>query len=191
MSSEERIVVPGEKLAVIEEALPGPGTYEEGGVIRASKLGLLTEEGGRLSVRGFKDTVLPLQEGEEVLGVVWYNEVRLSFVRVVAVVKPRRALLKNPLTAIMLRSDPANRNVKPGDLILARVEDSRWGQVVLTLRGSRYGVVRALCPTCRRLLKRVGYALVCEECGRPILDRKVSDLYGSFEGRWLSLYEEE
>ena len=65
-------VLPGDKLGVIEEFLPGPGTFQEDGVIYSNKIGivLLDTKAKRVSV--FPRTVKPLipKRGDVVLGKV-------------------------------------------------------------------------------------------------------------------------
>ncbi len=176
---QKRLVIPGERLGVIEEVLPGEGAYVDGeGKVRSARLGYFTVEGGKVSVEPLRRPLLPLKPGTEVVGVVWGTERALHHVKIIGIAGKRPVRLQKPISGIMLKSHPANQGAKPGDLILARVMRSDSEQVVLTMAGPSLGVILARCPRCGAPLKRVGYTLVCEDCGRVVLDRRVSDLYG-------------
>ena len=172
------LVLPGQRLGVIEELLPGEGVYVDAdGMLRSARLGYLAKENGRVSVKPIREPLLPLKPGTKVVGVVWGSERALFHVKIFGVVKPK-AKLERPVSGIIPKSHPANLGVRPGDFILAKVWRVDSEQVVLTLAGPSLGVIWAKCPSCRSPLKRVGYTLVCDACGKVILDRRVSDLYG-------------
>ncbi|RLI19553.1 RNA-binding protein, partial [Candidatus Bathyarchaeota archaeon] len=54
------LVFPGDKLAVIEEFLNGPGAYEEDGVVRSAELGDVKFDLERREVRVSKRTRTPI-----------------------------------------------------------------------------------------------------------------------------------
>ncbi len=176
---DEKLVLPGDQLGVIEEVLPGEGAYvDRRGRVRSTRLGLLRRREGKVSVEPIKVPSLPLRPGTEVVGIVWSTERALHHVKIVGIAGKRPVRFHRPISGIMLKSHPANQGARPGDLILARVMRSDSEQVVVTMAGPSLGVILARCPRCGSALKRVGYTLVCEECGRVVLDRRVSDLYG-------------
>ncbi len=176
---QKKLVLPGERLGVIEEILPGDGAYVDGeGKVRSARLGYLTMEGGRVNVEPVKRPLLPLKPGTEVIGIVWGTERALHHVKIIGIAGKRPVKFQNPISGIMLKSHPANQGARPGDLILAKVMRADSEQVVVTMAGPSLGVILARCPKCGAPLKRVGYTLVCEDCGRVVLDRRVSDLYG-------------
>ena len=176
---QKRLVIPGEPLGVIEEVLPGDGAYVNGeGKVRSTRLGYSIVEGGRVNVEPLRRPLLPLKPGTEVVGVVWGTERALHHVKIIGIAGKRPVRFQKPISGIMLKSHPVNQGTKPGDLILARVMRSDSEQVILTMAGPSLGVILARCPKCGTPLKRVGYTLVCEDCGRVVLDRRVSDLYG-------------
>ncbi len=175
---ERDVVLPGEAIGVIEEYIPGRGVYVDGGVIRSAHLGYLRRGEGKVNVDPVRDPPLPLERGWTVVGTVWQTETTISRVRIDSIVSPIRVRLKNPVEGILLRRVSSNAAAFPGDVVLARVEEVENGQVVLSLVGRREGVIRARCPSCGAVLRKVGYTLVCPECGKVILDRKISEDYG-------------
>ncbi len=174
-----RVVVPGEKLGVVEEFIPGDGVREEEGNLYSLYLGSLHEREINISVRPFRRPVLPLRPGEIALGEIRSADRSVFHVFLTALVKPRRALLSPPVQAIMPKKPP-NVGARPSDIVLVRVNSVGNGTVTVTMGGPpELGVVLSFCPVCGAPLRKgVGYTLVCERCGKVYLDKKISSRYG-------------
>ncbi len=176
---ERRIVVPGERLGVVEEFIPGEGVREERGTLYSIYLGSLQEKDINVSVRPFKKPILPLRPGEIALGEIRSADRSVYHVHLTALVKPRRALLSPPVQAVMSKRPP-NVGARPSDIVLVRINSIDNGTVTVTMGGPPdLGVILSFCPTCGAPLRKgVGYTLVCERCGKVYLDKKISSRYG-------------
>ncbi|MCD6324035.1 MAG: exosome complex RNA-binding protein Csl4 [Desulfurococcales archaeon] len=181
-------VLPGDELCVIEEFLPGYGTFEKEGVVRAAWAGKVQVDMVARTV-----SVLPIK------GVPRLPERNSVIYGVVAVVKDEFAIIKilkdlrgveypSGFTGLLHISQASDRHVK--DLYeVIRVGDIVKGKVLsdhppynLTLREPRLGVVLAFCGECGAILKKTGPDTVkCPKCGR-IEKRKLSVDYGKVKG---------
>ncbi len=176
---KRRIVVPGEKLGVVEEFIPNEGIREENGNLYSLYLGSLYEKDVKLSVRPFKRPVLPLRPGEIALGEVRSADRSSYNIHLVALIKPRKALLNPPVQAVMSKRPP-NLGVRPSDILLVKINSTKSGLITVTMNGPpELGVILSFCPVCGAPLRKgVGYTLVCENCGKVYLDKKISSRYG-------------
>lgn len=66
---EREIVVPGEELAVGMDYLPADGTYRDGDLIRANRMGLIYIDGRALKIVSVSGTYLP-KKGDTIIGRV-------------------------------------------------------------------------------------------------------------------------
>lgn len=175
-----KVVIPGEKLGVIEQYLPGEGTYlDQSGAVISSFLGEALSQDRKITVKPIRDVRYPLSPGDVVIAVIWNSERSQFLVKILALFKPRKMLFKSPISAIIQKKTPENRAAMPGDFVLARVESFIGGDIYLTMTGStELGVISAVCRKCNVKLNRVGYTLVCNRCQQVYLDRKISDHYG-------------
>lgn len=176
---DRKIVVPGEKLGVVEEFIPGEGVREEKGNLYSTYLGSLDEKEVRISVRPFKVSILPLRPEEIALGEIRGADRSTYHVYLTALIKPRRALLSPPVQAIMSKRPP-NLGARPSDIVLVKVSSVKDGTVSVTMGGSpELGVIMSFCHACGAPLKKgVGYTLVCSRCGKVYLDKRISSKYG-------------
>jgi len=176
----ERIVTPGEKLGVIEQYLPGEGTYlSSSGAVISSFLGEALSKDRKIAVKPFREVRYPLSPGDMVIAVIWSSERSQFMAKIVALFKPTEFLFKSPISAVIQKKSPENRAALPGDFVIAKVESFTGGDIYLTMTGStELGVISARCRKCNVKLNRVGYTLVCNRCQQVYLDRKISDHYG-------------
>ena len=179
-------VAPGDKLGVIEEFLPGQGTYVDGGDIRASRAGFLLLDLSERKVTVFRPTeprgasCVP-RPGSVVIGEVSETHQTYSLVRIWMV---GRKHLTSFFTGLLHISNVGLRvrsmfNVcRPGDILRARVISVKNRVRHLSLAGRRLGVIYAFCTNCGGLLKaREDKKLICETCGSLELRKLASD-YG-------------
>jgi len=176
---KRKVVVPGERLGVVEEFIPGEGVREEGGTLYSMYLGALHERDVNISVRPFKRPVLPVRPGEVALGEVRSADRSAYHVHLTALIRPRRSLLSPPVQAVMSKRPP-NVGVRPSDIVLVRISSVSNGTVTVTVGGPpELGVILSFCPACGHPLRKgVGYTLVCGRCGKVYLDKKISSRYG-------------
>ena len=164
------VVSPGDPLCVAEEYVPGLGTYEDDGIIRASVAGVVKIDPINyvIEVRDNNAQRRVLQSKEVVYGEVYFMRNELAQVRVARsldeVFKARAFSAVLHVSQVPKPVDSLYDAVRPGDIIKARVISSPPYQ--LTLKGPRLGVILAYCSNCGHPLYKVGEQLQCPYCGR-------------------------
>lgn len=176
-------VLPGDKLGVIEQYLPGVGTYEDGGTIYAHFTG-----NARIDLRNKRVTVVPTtrvpslpKEGATVLASVIHASDKMATLNIWRV---NETTVQNPFTAMLHISSSSpryERNMsdvcKAGDILRARViEINRIPQ--LTTAGRGLGVIKAFCSRCGATLEFKNRRLQCASCGN-IERRRLAEDYGN------------
>lgn len=184
--AERKTVEPGTPLAYSEEAVPGPGTFDDGSQIRAAVYG--TEEMDpktmTLSVRAAGRSVASIEKGDIIVGQVSYIKPEtLASVKVLAVRgKEGRSLLQQ-VEATLHIGKIDSRYVKSvddeyrtGDFIRAKVIGTKGGPQLATDKPD-LGVIRAFGPSGNQLV-RDGNRLKDPETGQ-VFHRKLASDYGS------------
>jgi len=168
---------------VVEEFLPGPGTYEQEGTIFANFTGT-----ARIDLRNKRVTVVPTtripdipKEGATVLASVTHAQEKMA---TVSIWKIDGKALQNPFTAILHISSSSpryERNMsdvcKAGDIIRARVIDISNAIPQLTTAGRGLGVIKAFCSRCGGVLEFTNRRLECPSCGN-LERRRLAEDYG-------------
>jgi len=181
-------VLPGDEICVIEEFLPGPGTFEFEGIVRSALVGTtyIDEVTRIVHVKPLKDLTRFPTKGSTVIGIVVLVRDEFAIVKVVGDVK---GVNYSPAyTGILHISQASETHVKDlyevirvGDLIKAKVLNGE-PPYNLTLREPRLGVILAFCGNCgSKLVKSGPTTLKCKVCGR-VEKRKVSIDYGKLKG---------
>ncbi len=183
MSSDE-LVIPGDRICVIEEFVPGANTYADiDGSVRACVVGKVVR-----NVRSHDIYVEPLKAANILRqGLIVYGQVVSILNEKVAVVKllgvwreDKREImpLKHAFTGLLHVSQasetycPTLRDiVGVGDVVKARIISRSGPPYLLSIRGPNLGVVYALCPVCRVETRKRGSKLQCPVCGM-VLKRK-------------------
>jgi len=170
-------------LGVVEEFLPGPGTYEQEGTIFANFTGT-----ARIDLRNKRVTVVPNtripelpKEGATILASVTHAQEKIATVSIWNIDgKP----LQNPFTALLHISSSSpryERNMsdvcKAGDIIRARIIEMTNGTPQLTTAGRGLGVIRAYCSRCGAVLEFTNRRLQCSSCGN-LERRRLAEDYG-------------
>ena len=176
-------VLPGDKLGVVEEFLPGAGTYEDKGTIYANFTGT-----ARIDLRNKRVTVLPTtrtpelpKEGATILASVTHTQEKMA---TVSIWKINDKPLQNPFSALLHISSSSpryERNMsdvcKAGDIIRARVIDMTNRIPQLTTAGRGLGVIKAFCSRCGAPLEFTNRRLECASCGN-IERRRLAEDFG-------------
>ena len=175
-------VLPGDKLGVIEQYLPGAGTYETDGTIYANFTGK-----ARIDLKNKRVTVVPStkvaplpKEGTTVIASVIHATDKMATVNIW---KINDRLIQTPFTAMLHISSSSpryERNMsdvcKGGDIIRARViEINRIPQ--LTTAGRGLGVIKAFCSRCGAVLEFKNRRLQCPSCGN-LERRRLAEEFG-------------
>lgn len=180
------LIIPGDKLAVIEEFEAGEGTYVEDGVIRASALGVVYKDLAlrRIEVRRRKTVGIP-KAGDVVIGQVESAQtsdvnVRIHFIN-------GTLTQKGFLGLLLLREDfnkakagdKSRLPCKVGDLIRAKVVANVDMIIILSMHCPSCGVIYAVCSMCGGKLVKMDARLKCVECGN-VESRVIAPDYGRF-----------
>jgi exosome complex component CSL4 len=176
-------VLPGDKLGVIEQFLPGAGTYEMAGTIYANFTG-----NARIDLKNKRVIVVPTtrvallpKEGTTVITSVIHASDKMATMNIWKIDdKP----VQNPFTAILHISSSSpryERNMsdvcKAGDIIRARVIDMTNRIPQLTTAGRGLGVIKAFCSNCGGVLEFTNRRLQCPLCGN-LERRRLAEDYG-------------
>jgi len=180
---QEELVFPGEGLAIIEEYLSGTGAYEHDGVIRSAELGQASFDLEKREIEISKRTrelILP-REGLDVVGEVAVVLRRRTNVDIF-IIDGRK--IASPYTGVIHISNVSSGFVKnmdlavrSGDVIKAKIINTKNRIVQLSIEGPDYGVIYALCSRCGATLEYRKTRLHCPSCDR-VERRKVAKTYG-------------
>ena len=180
------LVVPGERLGVIEEFIPDSGTYVKDGVIYSKIVGrsLVDLQNRRVSVYPAVDGAVVPKLSSTVVGQVGNAQSDNVLVRIFKVGNKR---LSGDFGGILHISDVSDRYVnsmnevcKPGDIIRAKVISEKNRIFHLSTNDKNLGVVDAFCSRCGNLLEPERFELRCPKCG-SIEKRKRAPDYGKEE----------
>jgi len=178
-----QLVVPGDKLGVIEEFEPGPGTYVEEGTIYSLTTGraLMDVLNKKVSVfPGIKASGVP-RVGSTVVGQVQEVQSKQAVVRIFQV--GNRAL-SGFFSGLLHISDVSPRYVesmydvcKAGDIVRASVISDKNRVFHLSTNDKDLGVVYAFCSRCGHVLSFRKLRMRCPECDN-LEHRKTAQDYG-------------
>jgi len=188
-SSEQKsghIVLPGERLGVIEEFIPDSGTYVKDGIIYSQIVGRALTD-----LLNKRVSVYPLVRGatvpkvtSTVMGQVGNAQSDNVLVRIFKIGSKK---LSGVFTGILHISDVQERYVdsmndvcKPGDIIRAKVISEKNQIYHLSTTDKNLGVLYAFCSWCGNLLEQKRYEMRCPKCGN-VEKRKTAVDYGKEE----------
>jgi len=186
MSSKRKsgqLVVPGDRLGVIEEFEPGTGTYAEEGTIYS-----LTTGRALMDILNKKVSVYPavkasgvVRVGSTVLGQVTEVQNKQAVVRIFQV---GNRMLSGFFSGLLHISDVSPRYVesmydvcKAGDIIRANVVSDKNRVFHLSTNDKDLGVVYAFCSRCGHVLSLRKLRMRCPECDN-LERRKPAQDYG-------------
>ena len=178
-----QLVVPGERLGVIEEFIPDVGTYVKDGVIYSKVVGrtLVDLVHKRVSVSQLVRGARVPNVGSTVLGQVSSAQPETAGVRIFEIGDEE---VSGVFTGILHVSDVQMRYVdsmfdicKPGDVIRAKVISEKNRTYHLSTKDKNLGVVYAFCSNCGNLLELKRQGMHCSKCGR-VERRKTAADYG-------------
>jgi exosome complex component CSL4 len=184
--SEQRsghLVLPGERLGVIEEFTPDAGTYSKDGVIYSKIIGraLMDMMNRRVSVYPLVSEASVPKVGTKVLGQVGNAQSDNVLVRIFKV-GPKR--VSGVFTGILHISDVQDRYVdsmndacRPGDIIRATVISEKNQIYHLSTVDKDLGVLYGFCSRCGGMLESKRYDMRCTKCGN-LEKRKTAPDYG-------------
>jgi len=170
--------MPGEQLSTSEELLPGEGTFEEDGIIRAARVGkyVVNEKYRRAEVKPVTSTPVILKRGDIVIAGV--ESVRSSMIITTVIhVAGKNRSISGDTNATLRVSEIARGYVKdPSTEFGVQVKPS----LQLTTKDSEFGAIKSLCSKCRNPLVKKGDILECENCGNK-QKRRIAMDYGKLD----------
>ena len=185
--TKNKIVLPGEQVSTSEELLPGDGTFEEDGIIRAERVGtyVVDEKYRRAKVKPLTSTPVTLRKGDIVLAEVGSVRSNMIIARVIHVTGKKRSI-SGDTNGTLRVSEISNGYVKdpstefaPGDIIRAKVTQVK-PNVQLATKDNDLGTIKAICSKCKRSLELKGNMLECNNCGNKE-KRKTAIDYGNYD----------
>ncbi len=177
------LVVPGERLGVIEEFIPDSGTYVKDGVIYSKIVGraLLDLLNKRVSVYPLVNGELVPKVSSTVVGQIGNAQSDNVLVRIFKIENKR---LSGEFSGILHISDVSDRYIdsmndvcKPGDIVRAKVISGKNRIFHLSTNDKNLGILYAFCSRCGNLLEPQRYELHCPKCGNTE-NRKITPDYG-------------
>jgi len=184
---KNKIVLPGEQVSTSEELSPGDGTFEEDGIIRATRVGIFepNQKFRKAIVKPLTSIPVEIRRGDIVLALV--NSVRSNMViaDVIHVVGKKRAISGDTNGTLRVSEisqgyvkDPTTEYA-PGDIIRAKVTQIK-PNLQLATKDRDLGVIKARCSKCRNPLTRKGNMLECDNCKNKEKRKTASD-YGEYD----------
>jgi exosome complex component CSL4 len=178
------IVLPGERLGVIEEFIPDSGTYVKDSVIYSKIVGhaLMDLLNKRVSVYPLGNSPITPRVGTIVLCQVGNAQSDNALVKIFKVGNKK---ISGVFGGVIHISDVSDRYItsmnevcKSGDIIRAKVISEKNQVCHLTTQDKNLGVLYAFCSRCSTLTNLNNYDLRCPKCG-TIEKRKTTIDYGT------------
>ena len=177
------LVLPGERLGVIEEFIPNSGTYVKDGVIYSKMVGraLVDLLNKKVSVYPLTNTVKVPKVSTIVIGQAGNAQSDNVLVRILKINSEK---LSGAFSGILHISDAAESYVdsmndvcKTGDILRAQVISEKNQVYHLSTAEKNLGVLYAFCSNCGSTLEPKRHEMRCPKCGK-IENRKVAADYG-------------
>jgi exosome complex component CSL4 len=185
-SAEEKsgqLVVPGDRLGVIEEFIPDVGTYVRDGVIYSRVVGraLLDFESRKVSVYPVLDRTKVPQVGSIVMGQVSNVQSDSAMVKIFRVgekdLSGAFVGLLHVSDVQMMYTESMYDICKAGDILRAQVVSDKNRTYHLSTKDKDLGVLYAFCSRCGRMLLPRRQGLTCANCGNNEIRKMTAD-YG-------------
>ena len=176
---EDNQKIPGEKIASIEEYLPGENTFEDDDVIRATTVGdIKLDSSERLaSINRHKQITVP-QVGDIVIGVV---EANLPSMIAIMIKFVNGKKVNSDLECICVTRHIRKKNIALAqDVVKAEIISHINGTIHATIDSQELGVLFTKCRKCHGTVVKMRDAVKCKDCGW-IDDRKLSTEFGKSE----------
>ncbi|MEA2070074.1 MAG: exosome complex RNA-binding protein Csl4 [Asgard group archaeon] len=184
MIESGEFLLPGDKICVIEEALPGEGTYKENGGIFASVTGTLFVDRKKKTVSIFHRMQKPLvpKKNDVIIGQIESVSKHLAFMGVNFIngneVVPSYSAVMHISQCTRTYLDSMYEAIKEGDIVRGKIIDAHTIPIQFMTVYNELGVIYALCSKCGERLRYLKRGkLKCDNCGN-IESRKVAEDYG-------------
>ena len=183
---KEKIVIPGDQLSTSEELLPGDGTFEENGIIRAARIGkyIVDSKYRRAKVLPLTSVPVILKKGDIVIAHITNARSTMVVADVIHVIGKNRSVSGDTNGTIHVKEisqgyvKDATTEFHVGDYVRAKVIQTK-PSVQLATKDRNLGVIKGLCTKCRNSLVRNNNILECINCGNKE-KRRIANDYGNF-----------
>ena len=182
---DEQIVMPGDKIGIIEQYLPGKGTYDHNGEIRSAVLGNIhiNQRKKIISVISKEEPSL-LKVGDMVYGQITDIKSQRVLVNIDSIKGNKRPLALPYMGAIHISKvkkdylEKITDAFRIGDIVQAKVIKISGDNIDLSTLNMECGVLKAMCTRCRSYMNttRKKNELRCRNCNKKE-KRKVSVNY--------------
>jgi exosome complex component CSL4 len=179
------LVLPGERLGVIEEFIPDSGTYVKDGVIYSKLIGraLMDMLNRKVTVYPVLKGVVVPKVGVSIVGQVGNAQSDNVLVKIFEVSDKKK--MSGAFGGILHISDVSDRYIdsmtevcKPGDIVRAKVISEKNQVFHLSMADRNLGVIYAFCSVCGNILEeRRPQEMQCLKCGN-MERRKTAPNYG-------------
>ena len=169
----DNLVLPGEKIAIIEEYEAGNNTYDDGDMVRSTVIGEsnIDKKERLASVRNIKTHYVPKPD-DIVIGTV---EAVMGSMFVVLVKYVNSKPVKSQVECICSTSNIRKKNIAlVNDLVKIKILGTLNGTIHATINSPDLGVLFTKCRKCGNEVKPLRDIIKCIECGWTD-DRKLSN----------------
>ena len=176
---DEKLRIPGEKIASIEEYLPGDNTFEDDDSIRATTIGEINlDSSERLaSINRQKQITVP-NVGDVIIGIVEANLPSMIAIKIKYV---NGKEMNSDLDCICVTRHIRKKNIALAqDVVKAKIISHINGTIHATIDEPELGVLFTKCRKCFGTVVKMRDAVKCKDCGW-IDDRKLSTEFGKSE----------
>ena len=182
---EEKIVMPGDKLGIIEQYLPGSGTYDDNGIIKSSVLGNVKIDQKRKVISVESDAKpAVLEVGDIVYGQITDIKPQRANLNIECIKDNARPLALPYMGAIHISQakkdylEKLSDAFRIGDIVQAKVTKISGDNVDLSTIDADCGVLKAMCTRCRDFMNTTSRKneVKCNTCNKKE-KRKVSVNY--------------
>jgi len=179
----DKFIFPGERLGVIEEFLPGQGTYVEEGNIYSATTGYLQLDKINKEAQVHSQVRTPLipKKGNIVIGHVSSVSDKTMSIDIFQI---DDKIINTSFTGVMHISNTSQSYVKTmfdvfkvGDVVRSKVMSTMNREFHLTTQGNELGVIQAACSRCGDQLIIRNRRLRCPSCQVSEIRKLASD-YG-------------
>ena len=171
--------IPGEKIAQIEEYLPGDNTYEDNDVIRATTIGDINLDSveKQASINRQKQITVP-KVGDIIIGVV---EANLPSMIAIMIKYVNGKKVNSDLECVCVTRHIRKKNIALAkDVVKAEIISHINGTIHASIDSQDLGVLFTKCRKCFGTVVKMRDAVKCKDCGW-IDDRKLSLEFGKAE----------
>ena len=176
---DEKHKIPGEKIAQIEEYLPGENTFEDNDVIRSTTIGDIHLDGKERLASINKQTQITVPKvGDIIIGVVEANLPSMIAI-MIKFVNGKKA--NSNLECICVTRHIRKKNVALAkDVVKAKIISHINGTIHASIDSQELGVLFTKCRKCFGTVVKMRDAVKCKDC-TWIDDRKLSSDFGKSE----------